>query len=168
MNIERLLGQGPNQIVALGVGVERHVADAVWLLFDTRSAVQFFDSENDGDGDGNPDGASTFAAASVELGARWFVVDTGLIRPSLRGAASLFGNSFDTEANGINQYIAGAGARGGVDVDVFFLDAVSLRVGTNLVHANFTRGIPNRLDAGTTSVDVGVAFDPTIAVQVYF
>ncbi len=170
VDISRILSLGPNEFASLGVGVERRLTDSVWLTVDARGGVQVFDTANDGNADGVADGTDSVVFGGGDVGARWFVVNDGFVRPSLRGAAGLtvVSSGVKSEVVDAHSFFTRAGVTGGVDVDIVLDDNVSLRLGTTLLRANVTRSEPDGADLGTTAVDVGVGFDPGLALQVFF
>lgn len=152
-----ILVVGPGLFPQAGVGVERRLTDTVWMTFDAHGGVGAYDDKVD---------VVSGVAGGGDVGARWFFVDDGVVRPSLRASTGL--NVSGQSAADVAQLSWQANVTGGVDVDVFVHDAVSLRVGTELAHAAFQRDEPSDVSLGADTFDVGVGLSPALSLRVFF
>lgn len=156
LRLPSLLGVSP--FLDASAGVELRLTDAVWLTVDVRAGASHVGGDFVDD---------TEAFASARVGARWFVVDDGVVRPSLHASAGPGLGGLSSEA--VHQFAWTANAGGGFDVDVFVVDdAVSLRVGADLVDVAYSRVAPNDGNSGGDAVSALVSFEPAAALQVYF
>jgi hypothetical protein len=154
------------------VGVERRVTDNVWLMLDVNGAVQHTDDPQLADGNTSVADA-VFAGGSV--GARWYLVDDGRIRPSLRADAGIDASSSVAKVGGVDDHpqetIWSANAAAGVDVDVFLVDNVAFRLGTSLLDARVQWGqdtIATVTSAIPTIAWARLQMQSSAALQVFF
>ena len=154
-------------------GFERRLADDVWLLFAVSGGVQHVDGWADVVSDAATVNDSLFGGGNV--GVRCYLVHDGRLRPSLRASAGLGTGYLRTTVDGDEdrpqQTFWNANADTGLDVDVFLIDNVALRLGTSLLGARVQWG--EQTIAGVTSATplfAAASWQPqaSAAVQVFF
>jgi hypothetical protein len=153
-------------------GVERRLTDHLWLLVDFSGAVQRGDDAAAEDGSvAVTDGVS----GGVHVGARWYVLDEGRVRPSLRASAGLGAFRSVVTVQGSDdqpqETTWSADASAGVDVDVFLVDNVAFRLGTSLLGARLQWGertLAGETKPASTFLAAKIETQPSAALRVFF